>query len=200
MFPPEYVPHGVKLKYDGVPVDLTTEQEEVATMFAAMLETDYVTQKKEQFMKNFWIDFKHVLGPKHVIKTLDKCDFRDIYNHLMEEREAKKSLSKEVRGIQLLNTGGSIHKHCTTTRSRLDLAWSPESLAFLLDQPTYFLSVLVMHISGCCAGENEVEGGERNSRSKVQVCTSGWKSRTSWELPSGAPWLVPRAGGASKDG
>lgn len=96
LFPPEYTPHGVKMKYNGVPVDLTAEQEEVATMFAAMLETDYVTQKKEQFMKNFWIDFKHVLGPKHVIKNLDNCDFRDIYNHLMAEREAKKAMTKEV--------------------------------------------------------------------------------------------------------
>ena len=96
MFPPEYTPHGVKLKYDGVPVDLEPEQEEVATMFAAMLETDYVTQKKEKFMENFWIDFKHVLGKNHIIKDLDKCDFRDIYNHLMAEREAKKALTKEV--------------------------------------------------------------------------------------------------------
>lgn len=36
LFPPEYVPHGVKMLYDGVPVDLTPEQEEVASFFAAM--------------------------------------------------------------------------------------------------------------------------------------------------------------------
>lgn len=95
LFPPEYTPHGIKMKYDGVPVDLTPEQEEVATMYAAMLETDYVTQKKEMFLKNFWIDFKHVLGKTHV-KGLEKCDFRDIYNHLMADREAKKNLTKEV--------------------------------------------------------------------------------------------------------
>ena len=29
LFPPEYVPHGVKMLYDGRPVDLTPEQEEV---------------------------------------------------------------------------------------------------------------------------------------------------------------------------
>lgn len=34
-----YQPHGVKMLYDGVPVDLTPEQEEVATMFAVMKET-----------------------------------------------------------------------------------------------------------------------------------------------------------------
>ncbi len=39
LFPPEYVPHNVKMLYDGVPVDLTPEQEEVATFFAVMKET-----------------------------------------------------------------------------------------------------------------------------------------------------------------
>ena len=39
LFPPEYEPHGVKMLYDGVPVDLTPEQEEVATFFAVMKET-----------------------------------------------------------------------------------------------------------------------------------------------------------------
>jgi hypothetical protein len=39
LFPPEYEPHGVKLLYDGVPVDLTPEQEEVATFFAVMKDT-----------------------------------------------------------------------------------------------------------------------------------------------------------------
>ena len=28
-FPPEYTPHGVKMLYDGKPVDLTPKQEEV---------------------------------------------------------------------------------------------------------------------------------------------------------------------------
>lgn len=29
LFPPEYEPHGVQMLYEGVPVDLTPEQEEV---------------------------------------------------------------------------------------------------------------------------------------------------------------------------
>ena len=29
LFPPDYAPHGVKMLYDGKPVDLTPEQEEV---------------------------------------------------------------------------------------------------------------------------------------------------------------------------
>lgn len=35
-FPPAYVPHGVKILYDNVAVDLTPEQEEMATFFAAV--------------------------------------------------------------------------------------------------------------------------------------------------------------------
>lgn len=39
-----------------------------------------------------------VLGKNHVIKTLDKCDFTPIYDHLMAERDKKKNMTKEVRG------------------------------------------------------------------------------------------------------
>jgi len=94
-FPPDYKPHGVKMLYDGKPVDLTPEQEEVASMFAIMKDTAYAT--KPQFLKNFWDGFKEVLGKNHVIKSLDKCDFTPMYNHFMAEREAKKNISKEEK-------------------------------------------------------------------------------------------------------
>jgi hypothetical protein len=58
LFPPMYEPHGVKLKYDNKPVDLSPEEEEVASMFAAMKDTDYAT--KPVFLKNFWNDFREV--------------------------------------------------------------------------------------------------------------------------------------------
>jgi DNA topoisomerase-1 len=38
-----------------------------------------------------------VLGAGHVIKSLGKCDFTPIYDHLMAERDRKKNMSKEVR-------------------------------------------------------------------------------------------------------
>jgi DNA topoisomerase-1 len=44
--------------YDGKPVELTPEQEEVASMFAIMKETDYMS--KPTFLKNFWDGFKEV--------------------------------------------------------------------------------------------------------------------------------------------
>lgn len=95
LFPPEYEPHGIKMLYNGVPVDLTPEQEEVATMFAVMKETEYMN--KDTFLRNFWEGFKEVLGPNHVIKSLDKCDFTPIYEWHMAERERKKNISKEEK-------------------------------------------------------------------------------------------------------
>ncbi|KAG2499993.1 hypothetical protein HYH03_002275 [Edaphochlamys debaryana] len=95
LFPPEYEPHGVKMLYDGKPVDLTPEQEEVATMFAVMKDTDYMT--KAIFRKNFWDGFKEVLGKGHVIKTLEKCDFTPIYDWHVAQREEKKKISKEEK-------------------------------------------------------------------------------------------------------
>ena len=95
LFPPEYVPHNVKMLYDGVPVDLDPEQEEVATFFAVMKETDYMT--KPIFLENFWDGFKAVLGPNHRIKCLEKCDFTPIYDWHMAEREKKKNMTKEEK-------------------------------------------------------------------------------------------------------
>ncbi|ELR22008.1 eukaryotic dna topoisomerase, putative [Acanthamoeba castellanii str. Neff] len=54
-FPPAYKPHGVKLIYDGEPVDLTPDQEEVASFYASLLDT--VNVHNEVFNKNFFRDF-----------------------------------------------------------------------------------------------------------------------------------------------
>ncbi|KAK9807975.1 hypothetical protein WJX73_009376 [Symbiochloris irregularis] len=95
LFPPEYEPHGVQMLYDGRPIDLTPEQEEVATHFAVMKETAYM--EKDKFLANFWRGFRQVLGKGHAVQDLKKCDFTPIYEHLMAEREAKKNLSKEEK-------------------------------------------------------------------------------------------------------
>ncbi|KAG7538025.1 DNA topoisomerase I DNA binding eukaryotic-type N-terminal domain superfamily [Arabidopsis suecica] len=95
IFPPPYKPHGIKILYKGKPVDLTTEQEEVATMFAVMRETDYYN--KPQFRENFWNDWRALLGRKHVIQKLDDCDFTPIYEWHLEEKEKKKQMSTEEK-------------------------------------------------------------------------------------------------------
>ncbi|GKV38720.1 hypothetical protein SLEP1_g46602 [Rubroshorea leprosula] len=95
IFPPPYKAHGVKMLYNGKAVDLTPEQEEVATMFAVMKDTDYMN--KPQFKKNFWDDWSKILGKNHVIKDVEKCDFTPIYEWHMEEKEKKKQMTSEEK-------------------------------------------------------------------------------------------------------
>ncbi|ORY95748.1 hypothetical protein BCR43DRAFT_311936 [Syncephalastrum racemosum] len=98
LFPPEYVPHGVKMKYDGKPISLSPEAEEVASFFAALLETDH--GKNPVFQKNFFRDWQEVLkkDPKNPkITSFEKCDFRPIFEKFEADKEKKKLLTKEEK-------------------------------------------------------------------------------------------------------
>ncbi|XP_058729523.1 DNA topoisomerase 1 alpha-like isoform X1 [Vicia villosa] len=95
IFPPPYKPHGVKMLYMGRPVDLTPEQEEVATMYAVMRDTDYM--QKDRFKENFWTDWHKLLGKNHVIQSLKDCDFTPIYEWCQSEKEKKKQMTTEER-------------------------------------------------------------------------------------------------------
>ncbi|OIW20459.1 hypothetical protein TanjilG_11859 [Lupinus angustifolius] len=95
IFPPPYQPHGVKMLYKGKPVVLTPEQEEVATMFAVMRDTDYML--KDKFKENFWTDWRKLLGKNHVIQNLNDCDFTPIYDWCQSEKEKKKQMSSEEK-------------------------------------------------------------------------------------------------------
>lgn len=54
-------------------------------MFAVMRETDYYNNPL--FRKNFWSDWRKLLGKKHVIQTLDDCDFTPIYEWHLEKKQ-----------------------------------------------------------------------------------------------------------------
>ncbi|XP_023007686.1 DNA topoisomerase 1 beta-like [Cucurbita maxima] len=95
IFPPPYQTHGVKILHKGKPVDLTPEQEEVATMFAVMKDTDYM--QKPKFKENFWNDWRKLLGKNHVIQNLDDCDFTPIYDWYQTEKEKKKQMTTEEK-------------------------------------------------------------------------------------------------------
>ena len=58
-FPPPYEPHGIKMKYNGVQIELEPEAEEVASFFAALVGTDWAANPV--FCKNFFADFLAVL-------------------------------------------------------------------------------------------------------------------------------------------
>ena len=68
LFAPDYQPHGVKMLYDGKPVTLTPEQEEVATYFVQVMERD--SAKKAIFRNNFFKEFKKVLGPVCILFSI----------------------------------------------------------------------------------------------------------------------------------
>ncbi|XP_022846035.1 DNA topoisomerase 1 beta-like [Olea europaea var. sylvestris] len=97
IFPPPYQSHGVKMLYKGKPVNLTPEQEEVATMFAVMLDTEYMNKPK--FKENFMSDWRKILGKNHIIQNLEDCDFTPIYEWHQKEKEKKKQMTTEEKKV-----------------------------------------------------------------------------------------------------
>lgn len=99
LFPPAYVPHGIMMKYNGEPVDLPAEAEEIATYFSRYLTTPHV--QKPQFCANFFKDFLKVLNKKSKAKSkiekYELCDFTPIAAHLEAEKAKKKERSKEEK-------------------------------------------------------------------------------------------------------
>ena len=105
IFPPPYepLPKNVKMKYDGVPISLEPEAEEVATFFGSMLNSTHNVENPT-FQKNFFADFQDVLKKNgkggrdkegNLVKIQDfaKCDFKPIFEWFDTEREKKKALS-----------------------------------------------------------------------------------------------------------
>jgi len=95
-FTEPYKPHGIKMLYDGKPVDLSPVEEEAATLFASMdPEGMHLGDKKKApiFTKNFFTDFKGVLDKKHGIRTFAKCDFEPIRKHINEQKLIKKAIT-----------------------------------------------------------------------------------------------------------
>ena len=99
-FPEPYIPHNVKMLYDGNDVTLSPVEEEAATFFAAM-DPDGMhlgnSKTAPIFIKNFMADFKSMLGKNHVIKEYSKCDFGPIRRHLDEQKLVKKAITDNER-------------------------------------------------------------------------------------------------------
>mmetsp|Transcript_6100 Transcript_6100/g.12788 ORF Transcript_6100/g.12788 Transcript_6100/m.12788 type:complete len:734 (-) Transcript_6100:124-2325(-) len=99
-FPEAYEPHNIPLLYDGEPVRLGPAEEEAATFYAAMdPEGMHLGNPKTGpiFTKNFFADFKRVLGRGHIIKDFKKCDFGSIRRHLDEQKMIKKAVTDAER-------------------------------------------------------------------------------------------------------
>jgi DNA topoisomerase-1 len=111
LFAPEYepLPKNVKVMYDGKPITLSKEAEEVATFWVAMM-TPASSHHLDNpvFRKNFFNDFSEFVktygawdkeGNKIQVKSLEKCDFTKMYDHWLAKTEANKTknLSKEEK-------------------------------------------------------------------------------------------------------
>lgn len=103
IFPPPYepLPKNVKMLYDGTPVSMALEAEEIAGFFGAMLNSEHNVENPT-FQTNFFNDFQSMLGEtggardKHgakiTIKEFAKCDFRPIFDYYDAQRAEKKAL------------------------------------------------------------------------------------------------------------
>ena len=103
VFPPPYepLPKNVKLLYDGVPVTMAPEAEEVAGFFGGMLNSTHNVENPT-FQKNFFADFTAILdetggarnkdNKKVSIKDFKKCDFKPIFEYYDSQRTVKKAL------------------------------------------------------------------------------------------------------------
>ncbi|KAH0544184.1 hypothetical protein FGG08_001629 [Glutinoglossum americanum] len=103
VFPPPYelLPGNVKMRYDGIPVTLHPDAEEVAGFFGAMLNSTHNVENP-RFVANFFADFLAILaetggakdknGKKIHVKEFKKCDFTAIFDYYEAKRAEKKAL------------------------------------------------------------------------------------------------------------
>lgn len=88
LFPPEYEKHNIPIIVGDNKIVLDDDAEEIATLYAKFLESDYI--KNKIFNKNFWNDWKKVLDKSLGINSLDEVDFSLIYQYLLKKKEDKK--------------------------------------------------------------------------------------------------------------
>ncbi|KAL9582178.1 MAG: hypothetical protein Q9212_003449 [Teloschistes hypoglaucus] len=103
VFPPIYepLPKNVKMLYDGKPVSLAPDAEEVATFFGSMLNSTHNVENPT-FQKNFFTDFQEILdktggakdrdGNMVKVKEFTNCDFKPIFEYFDAQRAEKKAL------------------------------------------------------------------------------------------------------------
>uniref|UniRef100_A0A672ZFZ3 DNA topoisomerase I n=1 Tax=Sphaeramia orbicularis TaxID=375764 RepID=A0A672ZFZ3_9TELE len=99
VFAPPYepLPSNVKFYYDGKPMKLSPEAEEVATFFSKMLDHEYTT--KDIFRKNFFKDWRKEMTSEEKAKITDlkKCNFTEMSEYFKGLSEARKAMTKEQK-------------------------------------------------------------------------------------------------------
>ena len=98
LFPSKYEPHGVKIRYKGEEIELTPNQEELATFWAQILDNEL--SSKEITRKNFFKKFRKDMGERYALSNLHDFDFTPIYDHLVKMRERNKNKTPEEKKIE----------------------------------------------------------------------------------------------------
>jgi len=91
-FPEDYVYKHIPVLYNGKEIYLSKEAEEVAFLYAKYDDSEYA--ENNTFRKNFFNDWKKLLGKDSEIKSLDECDFTLMKDFLFNEKEKQKELKK----------------------------------------------------------------------------------------------------------
>ncbi|CAG0889927.1 unnamed protein product [Darwinula stevensoni] len=111
VFAPEYepLPKDVTFYYDENPMMLSPRAEEVATLYAKML--NHQSSVKSVFKRNFRTDWRKVMTEKErkIIKELEMCNFQEISAHFMKVEEKKKNMSEDEK-VELQNEKKAIEE------------------------------------------------------------------------------------------
>ena len=95
LFPPDFETKNIKIKIKDEKVDLDLTQEEMVYQWAKKKDTPYVQDKV--FQKNFLVDFAKTFGKKYKKLELTDVDFKDAFNLVDKEKDAKELLTKEEK-------------------------------------------------------------------------------------------------------
>lgn len=98
LFPPEYIPHKLPLRYKDEFIELSSEAEEYAMLYVKYFETEYITNKT--FNKNFWKDWKEFLNfdkEKEKASSLEDFNFSQYREKYLELKQNKKEKTQEEK-------------------------------------------------------------------------------------------------------
>ena len=95
LFPPDFETKKIKIKIKGENVDLDINQEEMVYQWAKKKDTPYAQDKV--FQKNFLVDFAKTFGKKYKKLELGDVDFKNAFNLVDKEKDAKELLTKEEK-------------------------------------------------------------------------------------------------------
>ncbi|XP_077489316.1 DNA topoisomerase 1 [Amblyomma americanum] len=93
--PYERLPRSVRFYYDGAPVRLSVQAEEVAGFYARMLDRD--CSSKRTFNENFFHDWRRCMTMREakLVRSLAKCDFAEINAYYKGKAEERKAMTAE---------------------------------------------------------------------------------------------------------